>query len=333
MSLNMQVINNHTALQYQSLQCKDEQGFDTLNLFFKATFNIAPALSLAKEQLPLCMADEYFFEPGKSSLKYASDFSLGKLSTDVIIQGCAIPANQQEVDKMLVDIQVHKTQLQLAVFGQRFWQGNKITAPKPFNKMPLVFENAYGGKCPRTNDQDKNYSFLKNPVGKGYCVNKKVSNNLELPNVEFIDQLIQSPKDRPEPASLGFIAPSWMPRSNHAGTYDQAWQDTTAPDYPEDFNRIFNTMSNSRLRQSGYLKGGEAIAISGMSENPINFQLPYCPLWLEIKTLNKTLNPECLYESVLIEPLYNRLSIVWRSSIRTDTHTLRSLTIDYRQRR
>lgn len=136
MSLNMQVINNHTALQYQSLQCKDEQGFDTLNLFFKATFNIAPALSLAKEQLPLCMADEYFFEPGKSSLKYASDFSLGKSSTDVIIQGCAIPANQQEVDKMLVDIQVHKTQLQLAVFGQRFGKTIKLLRQKLSIKCP-----------------------------------------------------------------------------------------------------------------------------------------------------------------------------------------------------
>ena len=329
----MQSINNHTVLQHQSLQCRDEQGFDTLNLFFKATFNISPELSLAEEQLPLCMADEYFFEPGKSSLKYASDFHLGKISTDVIIQGCAIPPNQQAVSKMLVDIKVHETELKLAVFGQRFWKNNTITAPAVFNKMPLVFENAYGGKCLKTDALDKQHSVLTNPVGKGYCFNKKICHDLELPNVEFIDQLIKSPTDRPEPASLGFIAPSWLPRADHAGTYDQNWRDMIAPDYPEDFNRLFNSMAHPRLQQSGYFQGGETIAISGMSEVPINVKVPYCPIWLEIKTHNKLLSPECVCDTVLIEPLFNRLSIVWRSSIRVEPHTLRSLTIDYRQRR
>jgi hypothetical protein len=55
-------------------------------------------------------------------------------------------------------------------------------------------------------------------------------------------------------------------------------------------------------------------------------------LSLDIKTFNKTLTPKCVCDTVLIEPLFNRLSLVWRSSVRIDAHTLRSLTIDYRQR-
>ena len=63
----------------------DERGVDTIYVVVKATFTLQPKLELAEEQVPVTLADEYWGEPGESSLKYPTEAHLMKPGTDVIV--------------------------------------------------------------------------------------------------------------------------------------------------------------------------------------------------------------------------------------------------------
>jgi hypothetical protein len=78
----------------------DESGIDTIYIVVKGTFQLGAKLTLAEEQLPPTQADEYWGEPGASSLKYASDMHLCKPSTDVALVGHAWPMDKPKVERL-----------------------------------------------------------------------------------------------------------------------------------------------------------------------------------------------------------------------------------------
>ena len=79
---------------------QDVLGIDTLYVAVKATFSLGDQLAVAEEQLPLRMADEFWGEPGESSLKYASDIHLAKPCTDVALVGRAHAPGKQPVEEL-----------------------------------------------------------------------------------------------------------------------------------------------------------------------------------------------------------------------------------------
>jgi len=82
-------LKNHSPFEPAITLFPDEKGVDTLYVIIKATFNLSPALSIAEQQIPPTLEDEYWGEPGLSSIKYASDMHLTKPSTDVVLVGRA----------------------------------------------------------------------------------------------------------------------------------------------------------------------------------------------------------------------------------------------------
>ena len=307
-------IENKTPFATDIALLPNEHGVDSLYAIAKATFNIGSGLSLADEQAPPQQADEYFTEPLESSLKAASDFHIGKPVTDIVVMGEACAREGQEVRVVDVSVQVANKKKSLRVFGDRVWQGGKISTPELFSKIPIVYERAFGGQI--VEDGVCKAAVESNPVGCGFLEahdNESVEGT-KLPNIEAPEELITTPRDKPNPACFAYVAPNWAPRVSFAGTYDEHWRGKRAPFLPKDFNRRFLNMASEGLVVDKFLSGGEPVVIENM--NPlgrIKFQLPVINLKCRINFAGRLLELKPNLETVLIEPSELKLTLIWKS--------------------
>ena len=302
----------------------NEHGIDTLYIIVKASFNIGSQWTLVDKQQPPTAEDIYWTEPGKSSLKAASDIHIGKSSTDIIVTGHACAPEGQQVKQLDTNISVGKINKTIRVFGDREWQNGNISTPKPFSTMPLVYEKAFGG-LHEVNGEILSAELL-NPVGTGFAGKRKEKemNGVSLPNLENPSQLIQKTTDRPGPSCFSFIAPSWQPRVNYAGTYDEAWQKNRAPYLPDDFEKRFFNMAHPDLIYPGFLQGGEPIHIAGMHpKGDLQFSVPQVKLATKVAVKNRVENPQFDLETLLIEPNQLQLSMVWKAALCCDKEALK----------
>ena len=308
----------------------NKDGVDTAYVIIRGTFQINHATTVAEEQLPPVMADEYWGEPGSSSLKYMSDMHLGKPATDVVFVGRAWAPGGQKVQQIDVAASVADRQKTVRVFGNRQWRGGmlspSISPPEPFESMPITYEQAFGGIHEVDPEKQQTLAEDRNPVGVGFRGKRKAKEMVDtpLPNIEDPQQLIRSVKDQPPPAGFGFIAASWEPRRSFAGTYDEAWQKSRAPYLPTDFNPRFFNAAHPDLTFDRFLQGGEPVHIENASRRgPLSFNLPRCTLDIKVKVAGQTQQPPTNLETVLIEPEEDRLSLVWRTSVPCDKKVLK----------
>jgi hypothetical protein len=301
----------------------DKDGVDTIYVIVRGTFELAPRLKLAEKPLPPVLADEYWGEPGKSSLKHASELHVGKPASDVVLNGHAWGAGGRSVSQSVVSVQVAERRKVVKVFGDRAWRGSGFSSPQPFEKLPLVYERAFGG-AHVANDQVVS-AEERNPVGVGYAGQRSASDMTGqlLPNFEDPAALLDKVGDISTPASFGFVAAHWQPRRSYAGTYDETWQKKRAPYLPLDFSPRFLNAAPPELTFDRYLVGGEPIQVQGASPGaPIAFALPRCQLAVAVKIAGQTTKPPARIETVLIEPDDNRVTITWRASTSCDKHAL-----------
>jgi len=317
-------LKNSTPFAADMALFPDEQGVDTLYLIVKASFKIGNQWLLAEEQIPPAKADEYWGEPDDSSIKYASDFHTGKPATDIVMVGNAMSQEGQPVNQLDVNLSVGQVNKTVRVFGDRVWHEGKITAPKSFNTMPLIYEKAYGGKY--FQNEQLHSIEEKNPVGCGYAGKRTVNemNGLPLPNLEDPQNLINQFSDQPQPACFAFSAAGWQPRRAFAGTYDEAWETQRAPYLPLDFDSRFLNMAHENLIYPGYLKGGEEVAITNMhAAGNLQFNLPHIKLASQVKLQDTVENPQFKLETLLLEPNQLQLSMVWRAALQCDKKLLK----------
>ena len=226
-------LKNDTPFKSSIFVFPNVQGIDTLYVVVKATFAVGEYIEVAETQRPVVVADEPWGEPGKSSVKYASEAHLSKPSTDVVLVGEACAPDGRRVTQLDVSVAVAEKRKMVYVFGDRRWEkgffGLRMTDPARFEWMPLTYERAFGGL--HVVDQEKNKIMFepRNPVGCGFTGkrNRTEIDGMKLPNLEDPSQLITKPSHKPEPAGFGFISPAWEPRKAFAGTYDDAWQKKT----------------------------------------------------------------------------------------------------------
>lgn len=317
-------LHNSTRFAASMALFPNEAAIDTLYIMVKATFNVGKGLTLADVQIPPTPADVYWTEPGKSSIKYASDLHTGKPATDIIMLGHACVPEKKEATQFDVSLtvgQVHKT---VRVFGDRQWQDGKITRPAPFRTMAMVYEKAYGG-VHFANGQIAD-AETRNPVGRGFAGTRKPEemNGVPLPNLEDPKQLIRDITDQPTPAVFGFCAPNWQPRASFAGTYDDAWQKTRAPYLPVDFNSRFLNMASPDLIFPGYLQGGEPVVINHMHPaGEVKFDVPQVGLIARVKVAEHEEIPEFRLETLILEPNQLQFSMVWRAAMHCDKKMLK----------
>lgn len=275
-------LENPTPFAADLAAVADLDGADYLVVILKATYALdgEGGMAPAEEQRPVALADEFVGEPGESSVAYASDLAIHKVSTDVILTGSAYPskAGAREGE---VGVQVGTARVTVRVFGDREWQSalgvTRMSRPEPFERIPLAYERAAGGTDATPSAERDHMADLRNPVGVGFRAkrSRRVVDASALPNFERPDALIRSPEDQPPPAPVGFVAPGWEPRKGFAGTYDAAWAEARSPLLPTDFDARFFDVAPSELTVAGRLRGDEHGAAMGVSpQGLLRFSLP-----------------------------------------------------------
>lgn len=326
-------LKNHSPFEAKICLFPDENGVDTVYVVVKATFDIGPELSIAEKQEPPVLADEHWSDPIASSIKYASEMHLAKPSTDVVLIGRARSANNRPVPQLDVNFSVAERKKTLRIIGNRVWKGGSITAPQPFDTMPIVYEYAFGGKHEIDPENGKILVEERNPIGRGFRGKRKSADleGLALPNIEDPACLVANAGDKAVPAGFAFIAPTWLPRKPFAGTYDEAWQKNRAPYLPDDFDLRFFNMAHPDFTFDRYLQGGEPVALDNLSPaGPLRFNLPTCRLEAKIRMAGNVESPPLNLETVLVEPEKQRLCMTWRSKLACDKKTLKVEQIDVR---
>jgi len=317
-------LHNNTPFVAEKIWFPNEDAIDTLYIMVKATFNINSKLTLTDQQRPISAVDQYWTEPGKSSIKYASDHHIGKSCSDIIMLGHAFAPMKQETRQLDVSLSVGKVNKTVRVFGDRQWQDGHITNPLAFKTMAMVYEKAFGGQYVRDGqiiDAEK-----RNPVGRGFSGNRSSieMNGVPLPNLEDPKDLITHHKQQPMPACFGVSAPHWLPRSSFAGTYDAAWETQRAPYLPEDFDKRYFNTAHPDLIYPVYLEGGEPVEITNMhSKGNIKFSVPNVNVYADVIIANKSVKPFFNMETLIINPNQLLFSMVWRASVLCDKSVLK----------
>ncbi len=277
-------LDNRTPFSFESLFLADEEGVPLVVPFVTATYalQVDGSLSLAPEQAPANLAGQLWGEPGKSSYKYEPQCAFTKLSTDVVLVGHAYPTPENTTETT-VQFSVGPLAKTVRVIGDRYWIKSLgsvyMSPPEPFEKIPLIYERAFGGWDRSHPDPEKHAFEPRNPVGTGFrSKHGRFEEGIRLPNLEDPKTPIQNYGDTPPPASFGFTSPDWQPRAAFAGTYDAAWMENRMPLLPVDFDRRFFNAASPGLIAPGYLKGDEPVCIEGASSRgKISFNLPGVP--------------------------------------------------------
>jgi len=312
-------IDNRTPFAAERGWVRDRDGTEIWLVAVKATFDIKPdgSTEVAREQPPVLRVAEHHGEPGKSSIKYESDLVLTKKTTDVIIVGHAYAPEGKTVTQTDAGFKVGPLQKLLRVFGDRTWGGFGASAPTPFEKMPLVYERAYGGADVKSKTPDKDWEW-RNPVGTGFAVSGRNASGLNLPNVEDPKKLIGSWDDRPAPAGFGAIECHWQPRVGFAGTYDDHWMKTRQPLLAEDMDDRYFQCAPADQQVPDFLRGGEAVILHNLHpRGRIQFTLPKIYLGFDTRFYDgsRELHKNRRLHTVILEPDFPRVSLVWHSAL------------------
>jgi len=185
------------------------------------------------------------------------DMFMPKQKAEVLAAGKFLSPGRKPVPAGSARISVGSVNKTLHIFGDRYWLKKAgvvsgISDPQPMTEMEITYVNAFGGP-----------GYKQNPLGKG-TEEQGSEDAIPLPNIEYPDQLIGSPSDRPEPAGFGPLGPDWQQRSVKLGTYNQKWLETRWPWFPEDMDWTYFNAAPEDQQNDGYFRGDEQVIIENM---------------------------------------------------------------------
>jgi hypothetical protein len=260
---------------------QSEDGRPLVAVVIGMAFHIAEdGLAPFTPQPPVKVGGEYNGEPGSSSWKYEPQIAFTKPATDVALIGHAVGEGRTSVE---VALQVGALRHSARVTGDRYWTRSmgmiSMTPPEPLDRMPLIYEHAFGGWDRSDPDPNRHACDRRNPVGMGFrSKNGRYEEGVLLPNIENPRDPVRSYGQAVSPIGFGFTSPDWPPRAEFAGSYDDAWMLERRPLLPHDFDRRFFNAASPGLIAAGYLKGDEAVSIENASiRGRISFDLPGVP--------------------------------------------------------
>ncbi len=230
----------------------------SLTVVVKGTFDLVPSGECPISELQaLLTGDEYHDGDIERSTRYASDLALLKPRAECLLMGSYRAPMALPVTTAAAAFRVGKVMKRLALIGDRTWTAGVLggsTDPLPFHTMPLCWERCFGGS-----------GFEANPVGRGIAPARASGQGLvPLPNIESPTAMVRSAADRPAPAGAFPIAPTWPSRRAFGGTYDETWQKTRWPYFPEDFDWGYFNAAPRDQQIEGYWRGDEEIELTGL---------------------------------------------------------------------
>lgn len=307
---------NRTPFQVEGTLQLDRDGRELWVVIVKGTFMIrGENCELAEHQEPVVLADVFTGQPGRSSIRYGSEIAFDKPATDVVVNGHAWAPNGRGSTQLDVEVYLSSLHKTVRVFGDRVWErswtGVTPGSPRQFEKIPLLYEYAFGGT-----DSAGQHAEQRNPIGRGYGLSARELVGQLLPNLENPHDLIRSEQSRPKPAGLGFVARHWEPRMLFAGTYDQSWQEQRAPLWPTDFDPRFFQAASPDLTAFPPLRGGEEVKLCHLNPSgTLSFRLPRTRLAFRTCIGQQWITHEARLGTVILEPDVPRVLMVWQTAI------------------
>ena len=292
----------------------------SLTLIVKGTFDLVPqgTAKISEEQLyptgDLLYPDD---DEGQGSRFYESDFAFYKPRADLLLVGKCHAPGGRPVPACKVSFGVGGHSKTLGVFGDRRWNPltRTISDPTPFTRMTLRYENSFGGP-----------EFEKNPVGKGADRIKAPDGSTKwpLPNIEALNDLVDSPGSRPEPAGFGPLGSFWLQRRSKLGTYKGNWLKDRWPWYPVDFDWGHFNAAPADMQAEGYLKGDETLFFENLHPDFSTYhsRLPSIRprLFVNKKELTdqegfQFMEPKLNLDTLWVDMEAETLVLVWRAVI------------------
>lgn len=304
-------VRNSSPFQADIALLSSPLGIDTVYPILKGTFVIKDVIDVAEEQMPLVKTDEYRADPEQSSLLAVGDYHPQKPGTDVLVQGDCFLADGSDFRYCEVSVQAGTLNKKLSVFGERFWDRGQISSASAINRVPMIYELAYGGVAA------DGTPYEKNPIGRGFETASDITrwDGVALPCIELPDQLVQSIDSRPEPAGIGAIAPIWSERRQYAGTYDETWQSERAPFLPKDFDPRFFQCASMGLNEPHRLRGGEFICVENMhKQGRWDFDLPFVKVECSGSWNGKKVDIPLNLETLTLYPNNSLMTMTWRGA-------------------
>jgi hypothetical protein len=314
-------LDNQTPFQADRAVFLDARGSQIWTVAIKATYRIDASGEprLAEEQEPVTAEPVWQGEAGKSSLLREGELSVEHPGTDVTFNAAAHAPRGRKVPSVDVGVKVGPMSKVLRVFGERIWfkgaLGPSISAPAPFERIPIAWERAFGGS-----ETDELTGALaidpRNPIGRGFASRPALLIGKPLPNIEDLLHPIGGGKDRPPPAGLGAIPGHWSPRRERGGTYDEKWRQTRMPLWPADYDPRFHQSASPGLAFDEPLRGGEVVSTTGLvPEGAFTFRLPRAYLVMETLLGGEWTRQRAKLERVIVEPDERRLVLVWSARL------------------
>lgn len=330
---------NTTGLVLEPLALADEEGVPQVVPLIQGTWHIGPKgkLSWLEKQPPVRLAGDWRGDPANTSMRLEPQIAFCKpAGTDVVLLGHA-HAPERGATQSQVGLKLGSAQKVARVLGDRHLRrgvgGLSISAPAPFDRIPIVYERAFGGWDRRHEDAAQHRCEWRNPVGVGFLDERlRVDHEQALPNFEDPEHPYGGLGDTPPPAGFGFISPDWQPRQALAGTYDETWSQTRKPLLARDFKRSFFNAASPGLVTQGHLQGQEEAVVLGASpEGRLAFFLPArgAPrCWIETRA-RRRVALEPLLDTVIIDLDLRALTLIWRSpwSSANGLHDVRSIEL------
>ncbi|HEY6867059.1 MAG TPA: DUF2169 domain-containing protein [Candidatus Eisenbacteria bacterium] len=317
-------LRNRTPFAAAWLVTLDKSAAEHITVVIKGTYSIRDdgTLSLLEKQPPPRPADEFHGEPGASSIKYAAELGPMKPATDVALVGSAV-ASRGGARAMEVSFRVGPLAKRARAYGDRRWSGflwwRLKSGPKPFERMPLVYERACGGSDDSPRDASRRGREARNPVGRGYAAkgSRRPWKGSALPNLEDPARAFKQPGTKlPPPAGFGFIGRDWEPRLSYAGTYDEAWTKERMPLLPLDFDERHHNAAHPDLVAEGYLSGSEPVEVRGCTRSGrLQFLLPGASPTVTLRFGAESVPMDVHLETVLVDTDAMELGLVWKGDL------------------
>jgi uncharacterized protein YjbI with pentapeptide repeats len=242
------------------------------------------------------------------------DMFMPKQTGEILVAGKYFSPGGKLARAGSVQISVGSKSKTLNVFGDRRWIKTAglvsgISDPQPMTEMGVTYTNAFGGP-----------GYKQNPLGKG-MEEEEAEDTIPLPNIEYPDQLIGSPSDRPEPAGFGPLGLDWQQRAGKLGTYDRKWLETRWPWYPEDMDWMYFNAAPEDQQIAGYFTGDEKIVIENMhpERSTVTTSLPKRRMRCFVR--QGTNSDEVFKEvktrldTVWLFPEYETGFVIWRATV------------------
>ncbi|MDQ4627951.1 DUF2169 family type VI secretion system accessory protein [Janthinobacterium lividum] len=326
---------------------------------------------------PLATEDRHLDGDTQAGTVQESDFAPYKPRCDVIVNGVAHAPRGQAMPQFLVNLKVQsekKTLIDktLQVSGERAFRKKGVftrlaqgcirigtvgwlrpnpwhlSAPEPFQQLPLHYAYAYGGQC-RIEADDCNAaahdSCQANPLGRGFArhwyLDAQHINEMPAPRITqpsqpcTADQFWQGAggKELPPPAGLAAIGRGWLPRRALAGhiAIKDKWDADEVPTLPEDFDFAYWN-STPPDQQCPHLAGLEQVTLTNLCRHDhrsaridprgntmLRFALPRQVLCLLLADRNdQLLVCRLAIDTVLVDPEAASVELVWRAIVPAD---------------